>query len=565
MIFASFLNWMFSVFLLSVMLGNIIAGKQSKLAVYSFGFFIFLGANWAYFLIKYFDFWFDPFALSLFSAILFLYTLRVSGIGFFRELARDFGIVSLILFPLYLSFGDVFVAWDALASWNRWAKEIFNGEYIFSGTAYPVLVSSIVALVYEFQSTDAVNFTAKFSLITIPVFLLLIAKADQNNPKMFIALCIIFFNFLTNKGVLSGEADFPVSIAGLVVLYLCFISNIKSDIKYSAIAFLIAGPVCLLKQSGIPFFCFSFINFLYLLFTIDIGYIKRERSLLIWSLILSSSFPISFYFLHLIFTESLTSNLSYLVGLSAQASVLDIFNRYFDNPRPQLDFIMIPVSLFAFYVLLRKASDDVRFFVLVSGVFFVLGSFFWIYAFSYDSRNAVWAKSFALFTLVIYFSEARFVERVRRFCVRHQRLWDITGLSLSTGGLCLLGYLCLWGQTTAENFQRLGELEIGPVDAALELSYLLGSDESERCPYLVTNDLLIRHNFYLKSYAAKILDVPASVESLLSDEVPKCVNGGFFYFGSWSKNDPTWHLLMEKADTGEIWPVDPDLGVYRRP
>lgn len=563
MIVLGFLNWIFSTFVLSLLFGGLFDKSNNRVVSYSCALFIFLTIHWFYFLISFYNLGLNINLLSFLSVLLIGIIIIKGKADYLFNLIQDIGVALIILIPLLAQFGDVFNAWDAVASVNYWAIDIYNNEYLFTGTAYPVLISSIIALVYEFQSTYEINLTAKIALLVIPIYFVMIIGANKKFNNLYISIIIIFYFYLINNGTISGEVNFPLVVGGLSVLYLCFISFKTNNIFYLYFAILIAGPVSLIKQAGIPFIIFTIIITLYIGLTAKFN--KSSSLKLLAVFILSALFPLSFYYIHYISTDSLTSNFEYLVNLSSQSSIYEIFIRTFREPGPSLDFILLPLSLVVFIKSFFDRSRNDHGFHLVLFVFFIFGYSFWAYAFSYDTRNLFWAKSFALFSLCIYSSENRYIFKISEVIHNLNIKKIYLGLPMTLFCFIYFGYMIFRGDNLLHNYQERGQSLIGPKNVAIKINQLLSPKSDDNCPYLVTNHLMLPHNYHLRDFKNKIIDTPSDVNGILSHEVPKCSGGGYIYFGPWSKNDPNWHIISKKIKELELIVSDSKNNIYYRP
>ena len=565
MLSLSFANWFFSVFLLSFSVNFLFARKIELFALYSLSIFFFLGLNWLFFIFSYFHIEFNIYYVSLLSLCCLIYNIYNNCGYLYFDLFSRLCLTVVLLFPLYYSFGDVFTAWDAIASWNRWSVDIFNREYTFSGTAYPVLLSSIIALVYEFQNTSEIWYFAKFVLIFPSVFfILLLSVLFKNNKNLAVSLYLIFIHYTTYKSVNSGEADFAVVLVGLCVLLISYYSLKRNFFSTSLISVLVSGPLCLLKQPGVVFLIFAIIISFVILYNRDTVRRSQIAALFIVS-VFSGSFLVGFNYLHTSAGNIINSNFDYLVGLSSAVNNWDKFNRFFLSPKPALDFILVPASLYLLSVKFKSLETVDRQFSVLAVLCFMVGCSLWFYAFSYDGRNALWAKIFVLFVLAIFFSRSSLAEQIAAAATRYLiRLSSIPCSFFMFGFLSLFIMFVFKTNDSVYGIQTAGQSKLGPVLVAEKIDELL-SDSSGSCPYLVTNDLMLPHNFILKDYSMNIIANAWDVNGVLDASIPSCPTGGYYYFGHWSRNDPNWDKIYALVDDGVLSVSDLSLRIFFRP
>lgn len=150
---------------------------------------------------------------------------------------------------------QVFSAWDAVGSWNKWATQWFQGLFPLQTWHYPQLWTANLSIPYQFIGTAQVNYFSKyfanlvdFFIIAI-VFVLGIKKRDVG---YFIG--IIFVSWLMgvfgSRG--NGYADSPVAFWGLMTLaFLLFSEDREDEIRLILLGSLFASAAALTKQAGI--------------------------------------------------------------------------------------------------------------------------------------------------------------------------------------------------------------------------------------------------------------------------------------------------------------------------
>lgn len=165
------------------------------------------------------------------------------------------------------SAGSVFEWWDAVASWNRWAKEWFDQSR--GGTAgYPPGVPILYSLVYKLAGTTNVQTIAKLVASYFPFFgLFCFWRLGRLQGRLALASSIagIIFVYLLAAGmkvsfVFSGYVDPIMAALGAFVLYALFISTectasgvTGQERKYVIALMTIAvSSIAMVKQSGVP-------------------------------------------------------------------------------------------------------------------------------------------------------------------------------------------------------------------------------------------------------------------------------------------------------------------------
>tara|TARA_Y100000815_G_scaffold272311_1_gene300909 strand:+ start:1492 stop:3282 length:1791 start_codon:yes stop_codon:yes gene_type:complete len=131
--------------------------------------------------------------------------------------------------------GDVFTAWDALASWNRWAVELSMNQYKPLNAAYPVLVPALWSLIYEAQSSSALWFFSRALMSVIPLGVMaLVAFAGLRRgviPLIVLSLPLIF-GFVLKDSLYSGYMDQPSALMAAGGLLIAALSLWEKDVAH---------------------------------------------------------------------------------------------------------------------------------------------------------------------------------------------------------------------------------------------------------------------------------------------------------------------------------------------
>lgn len=135
-------------------------------------------------------------------------------------------ILGVTLLAALRPIGDVFTAWDALASWNRWAVELSANEYRPLNAAYPILIPALWSLIYEAQSSSSMWLFSRALMSVIPLGVMaLVAYAGLRRGLVaFLTLSLpLIFGFILKDPLYSGYMDQPsavLAVGGLLVTVL---------------------------------------------------------------------------------------------------------------------------------------------------------------------------------------------------------------------------------------------------------------------------------------------------------------------------------------------------------
>ena len=151
-----------------------------------------------------------------------------------------------------LSVSKIFLNWDAVLSWNRWATEWTTGKFPYNTRSYPQLAPLNWATAYlicgstlEFVPHLTCHYLGFLTLLGI--FEL---GCTQKKAGLFAAvpLCALFFANLTicRDG---SEADFYIMFFCFASVYMLFL--VKESSRYLWIAMLTAAGAAAVKQSGV--------------------------------------------------------------------------------------------------------------------------------------------------------------------------------------------------------------------------------------------------------------------------------------------------------------------------
>ena len=151
-----------------------------------------------------------------------------------------------------LSVTKIFLNWDAILSWNRWATEWATGKFPYNTRSYPQLAPLNWAISYLIYGR-ALEFIPHLTCHYLS-FLTLLGIFElgciQKKAGLFAAvpICAFFFANLTicQDG---SEADFYVIFYCFAAVYMLFL--VKESSRYLWIAMLTAAGAAAVKQSGV--------------------------------------------------------------------------------------------------------------------------------------------------------------------------------------------------------------------------------------------------------------------------------------------------------------------------
>lgn len=180
-----------------------------------------------------------------------------------------FNVLALgLLINIYLrNAGSVFEWWDAVVSWNRWAKEWFD-QTRGDTWGYPPGIPILYSLVYKLAGTMNVQTIAKLVACYFPFFgLFCFWRLGRLQEQLALATSIagFLFVYLLAAGMkegfaFSGYVDPVMAALGSFVLYALFKSTEYSNSESSsqerkyvvALITISVSSIAMVKQSGVP-------------------------------------------------------------------------------------------------------------------------------------------------------------------------------------------------------------------------------------------------------------------------------------------------------------------------
>jgi len=167
--------------------------------------------------------------------------------------------ITLYFYFFYENLGTVFLEWDPIVSWNRWAVNWFNNILPGRVWGYPQLIPVNWSITYVFIGTSEIQFFAKsimplFSIAILFIFTSLGMLKKQLEYFLSAVIFGIFLYFYVKKSfIVSGYVDIPVAFFALLAFYVIWIykqdsSKLNISILFST-AF--ASAAAITKQSGL--------------------------------------------------------------------------------------------------------------------------------------------------------------------------------------------------------------------------------------------------------------------------------------------------------------------------
>lgn len=312
----------------------------------------------------------------------------------------------------------IFMTWDAVASWNRWAIELSANEYKpMAGSSYPLLLPALWSLVYKAQGSSELWMVAKGLLFVFPallflIFFLLLSVRFYMVATFFLVFAGVFFFSRNAFAMLQGNVDIPLAVmllaGGTSLLYSLHwlergrVEELKRGLLMSVF---FVGLAAITKQQG-------GVMFAPLALTIMIAWRRKLLTFGTGAVLLFVAVLPLFSFLTIFFSldGNPFGNLGGLSAISAASSSGEPF-------RAALEFVLAMVPTYLWFVLLGLSLLNLFFFRSPAGVlgilFLLLGVaafFFYGKCCSYEARNGWWVLM--MFVLSALFGLAQVESRL---------------------------------------------------------------------------------------------------------------------------------------------------------
>lgn len=416
----------------------------------------------------------------------------------------------ILSFFLIFTNMPIFIAWDAVVSWNRWATELYNNNLQYSEQLYPLFWSTIWSIIYNFQGNNYTDFSAKLSnLLIILIFFLSLCYQFRVTKKIstliYLLSFIIFYKF-TFIEMQYGYMDQPIAIliSTIIILILTLYQRFNYILFYT-IAFLLA-ITSLTKQPG----------YLILISTnlcMFIFYFKRKISLNhLINFILLSFFPLLIFFYYkFFFYQDIDYTFQKLFG-----SNLLIYNTISKNISPTINtdtffifkgfkrmlidggilYLLISCSLL---ISLFTSIKSKNYIIIIYAFTIILGFGIYSYCCVYSLRNSYWIF-FASLTILFQSFPSFSYNRLNNFFDKKFNINPI--FFLITFLLILIIDFTGLLSSKIENYNLTFKKQIGYEDTALKLQNILSKEDT--CYKVHAVQQLIKFNHYLIDFKSNI-------------------------------------------------------------
>lgn len=471
------------------------------------------------------------------------------------------------LSPIFQYAGANFGGSDAIASWNRWALELYHNTYHPIDAAYPILFPAMWGLFYKLQGTADIWWTAKITLLVPPIVTLAIILSlfYETRNKTYLVMAFLLYPYLLSAKNFSGFVDMPVMVVGMLSLVLLYTAeyyakkNNPFSEQYLYAALLVAALASIVKQAGLAFFVFV------LLYMVLHRKMVKNRQTVWKVLVLSFSYFGSFLVLYHFHTHySATNNLKYLGDLSllklnASENIYEyieyLWYHFFSYPalpewvnrvyallhiETMTPFLIVVGYLLFFFKDLRKITQI----NVLASIFFLLGTLIWIRYFSYTDRNSYWVKSF--FILFASVNIGYFLQRYE-----HKITIKIAFL-LTFLGILVFSFF-QYNNDVVYKRQIAYQKYLGDPKLARYLvdQYLKKSE----CVQIYISDIMLRYNYYLFPYIDRLHQMLDPYDAIKHIE-HSCKDGRLAIFRKVDALSTRWDAIT-KMTKEKIWqPVD---------
>jgi len=475
-------------------------------------------------------------------------------------------ITIILLLPLLKYAGTGFTEWDGLVSWHKWALNLYKNEYHPINAAYPVLMPSLLAVIYKIQGTSQIWWTAKLAYFVLPVVSLVLPLSLYHHykNKTFLFIAIFLYPYLLMRVTVEGSMDMPVMLMGMLTLIALYSAEINKNNKefefYIYASLLLSGLASITKQGGLAFIVFDIIYIL-----LNLKYFTNIKRLII-VIIATSLYFLSFltiYYLNAI--AGVTGNLKLLKSLSAYTfEHKDLMWRKFFSYPPDIPILeplanlfhlqaitpyLLEIALLIF--IFRSSVKKYNTVAILSIVFMVLGFFAWGKYASYHERNSYWVKTFLIMFMSIQFS----------YFVTWYQKKNISAIYIFIPFILFVTiYLGSLGNPFVEKKQKSFQTKIGWEEVAKDVVKIVSKDKNS-CLHIYTNDYTLLYNYYTRDIQEKITAQEFDTNNLKKIIENRCVDGAYLTFRGSTRSYALWnkHIIRLIYDK-KILPYNGDLG-----
>ena len=468
-------------------------------------------------------------------------------------------IILILLLPILKYINERYVEWDAIVSWHRWGLELYNNKYNPIDAAYPILIPSLYSIIYKIVGTSDIWIFSKIAIYIFPIYALLlpIILFWESKNKIFIIIAILVYPYTIMHIVTYGEADIPVMLMGLYVLYALLSAEIYKFkdrnlfFKYLYAAILLAGLASITKQAGLIFIIFTLI---YLLS--NYKFIKGDK-LVIILYIISTLYFLSFLILY--YQNSYagaTGNINDLIKLSKKQDIVYLIEKFFYYPKViplfkplkeliSIEYLYMYIFIFAIFIyiieIVFKKVKEYRLFALLNLIFLVIGFIMWAKIASYHPRNSLFVDDFLIIFIAIsinyfinYLQKITFIKKY---------------LSLILIFILLVISLSINDKNLYKNHIKY-QKSLGDVSKAKLIAKII-KDNKNSCLKIYMNNYATMFNYYLKEYQSKLIKQPTDNTKYIRDFVENnCSKGSYILFRPSTSSYNSWYwiekLIKEK-------------------
>lgn len=309
--------------------------------------------------------------------------------------------ICLLVLNKVLQF-NIFSAWDAVVSWNRWAVQWAEGKFVLNESGYPQLYPILISISYvlsgrisDFQGVGVAIYWY-FAFVGITSIFFIFDKKSINKSLLSLLLCITtyYVYFYQIKEFYVGYVDLPVSMLILISALCLFKIDDKDYKKYIIIGAITAGISAELKQSGILWSIFYILGMFYFKYKNKKININVIILCIICILILIVPWIVIAIYSKIILHTSAT-NMSHVMGsIHENRSYIERF--ILATKLYNKEFYLFLISSIALFM--RKF----RFFALMGILYYIM----WACLLSYSIRNLQGGLPMLIISLsgIIYYS-----------------------------------------------------------------------------------------------------------------------------------------------------------------
>ncbi len=313
-------------------------------------------------------------------------------------------LASVVVFFTFLYiqkfYNPIFIFWDAVVAYNRWAIELANGEYRVGGAAYPILYPGLWSLIYRLQDDSTFWIISKATLLVAPITLFVYSislSLERRSlfPILFIIGCSVLVIFRTPY-FLSGMMDIAVVVLGMLTCLILWKESTQEETE--SLSLLAAGLTSLVKQAGLAFLLLSLLMKLTE---------KGPKALLsnYWKpLLVALALPLSFlgFFIYHNDFQQIISSFSGLKKVAeSAASGSEISHHALELVKSYLPIkITLPIGLLLLFGMISSPAR-LRLLSILSLIIAAIGFLIWMLYSSYDIRNLYWSIILIIFATTI--------------------------------------------------------------------------------------------------------------------------------------------------------------------